>query len=96
MKECQSNPKTMKKYMLKGARIGISGSNKYSFGIFHKRKITQLFNANLINYWITECINHNDSSRLHEIKIKTVWHLKRRRERKERKGRKRQSQKITT
>jgi hypothetical protein len=71
MKECQSNPKTMKKYMLKGARIGISGSNKYSFGIFHKRKITQLFNANLINYWITECINHNDSSRLHEIKIKT-------------------------
>jgi hypothetical protein len=30
-----------------------------------------------------------------EIKIETVWHLKRRRERKEKKGRKRPSQKIT-
>ena len=71
MKECQSTPKTINKYLLKGAKIGFTGSNKHSFGLLHKRRITQLFQENLINFWITETINQRDSSYLQEIKLKT-------------------------
>jgi len=71
MKECQSSPKNINKYVLKGAKIGFTGSNKHSFGLLHKRRITQLFQENLIDYWITETINQRDSSYLQEIKLKT-------------------------
>jgi hypothetical protein len=71
MKECQNNPKTINKYLLKGARIGITGSNKHSFGLLHKRRITQLFKEYLIDFWITETVNQQDNSYLQEIKLKT-------------------------
>jgi hypothetical protein len=71
MKECQSTPKNINKYVLKGAKIGFTGSNKHSFGLLHKRRITQLFHENLIDFWITETINQRDSSYLQEIKLKT-------------------------
>jgi len=71
MKECQSTPKNINKYVLNGAKIGFTGSNKHSFGLLHKRRITQLFQENLIDFWITETINQRDSSYLQEIKLKT-------------------------
>jgi hypothetical protein len=70
MIECQTTPKIINKYLLKGARIGITGSNKHSFGLLHKRRITKLFKENLIDYWITETIDQNDSSYLQEINLK--------------------------
>lgn len=71
MTQCQRDPKIINKYLLKGARIGITGSNKHSFGFLHKRRISQLFKENLIDYWITETINQNDSSYFQEVKLKT-------------------------
>ena len=71
MKECQNTPKIINKYLLKGAKIGITGSNKHSFGLLHKRRITQLFQDNSIDFWITETINQRDNSYLQEIKLKT-------------------------
>ena len=71
MKECKNTPKTINKYLLKGAQIGITGSNKHSFGLLHKRRITQLFQDNSIDFWITETINQRDNSYLQEIKLKT-------------------------
>jgi hypothetical protein len=70
MIECQTTPKIINKYLLKGARIGVTGSNKHSFGLLHKRRIKKLFKENLIDYWITETINQNDSSYLQEINLK--------------------------
>ena len=70
MKECKSNPKTLMKYLQKGAIIGITGSKKHSFGLFHKRIIEQLLKENIIDYWITETIDQNDSSYLQEINLK--------------------------
>lgn len=71
MKECQNKPKTINKYVLKGARIWITGSSKHSFGILHKRRITQLFQEHIIDFWITESIKQSDSAYLQEIKLKT-------------------------
>jgi hypothetical protein len=70
MIECQTTPKIINKYLLKGARIGVTGSNKHSLGLLHKRRITKLYKENLIDYWITETINQNDSSYLQEINLK--------------------------
>lgn len=71
MNECQTTPRIINKYLLKGARIGITGSKKYSFGLLHKKRIKQLHKENLIDYWITQTINQNDSSYFEEIKLKS-------------------------
>lgn len=71
LKECQNKPSTIGKYSLKGALIGITGSANYSFGIMHKRKIAELHNEKLVDFWITESISQNESNYIQEIKLKT-------------------------
>ena len=70
MKECQKNPNIINKLYQKGAKIGITGSKKHSFGFLHKRIIKQLVKEKLVNFWITETIFEKDYNYLKEIKMK--------------------------
>jgi hypothetical protein len=70
MKECQKNPNIINKLYQKGAKIGITGSKKHSFGFLHKRIIKQLVKEKLVNFWITETIFEKDYNYSKEIKMK--------------------------
>jgi hypothetical protein len=70
MKECQKNPNVINKLLQKGAKIGITGSKKHSFGLLHNKIINQLVNEKLVNFWITETIFEKDYNYLKELKLK--------------------------
>jgi len=70
MKECQKNPNIINKLFQKGAKIGITGSKKHSFGLLHKKIITQLVKEKLVNFWITETIFEKDYNYSKELKMK--------------------------
>lgn len=58
------------KYLQKGVWLGFTGSTKYSFGLFHKRKLRDLQRKHRITFWITENCDTNSKEYQSEMAIK--------------------------
>ena len=58
------------KYIHKGVWLGFTGSPKYSFGLFHKRKLKDMNSKHRITFWITDTCDIHSKEYQSEMAVK--------------------------